>query len=159
MENGNPRDTALSRRGRRPPDARRGHGPRGIAGGRKEGESPMNITITFRHMVGTEAVKRHVHEKVAKLQKFLRQAMTAQVTLAVEGLEHVVEVGVSSGSAHFHATERSEDMYASIDMVLDKLERQIRAAKGAVMAKKRGGTSAGEFAASAEGVPSSSRRT
>ena len=120
----------------------------------------MNITITFRHMVGTEAVKSYAHEKMAKLQKFLRQAMSAQVTLSVEGLEHVAEVGISSGSAHFHATERSEDMYASIDMVHDKLERQIRAAKGANMAKKRGGTSAREFAESAERVapaPASSR--
>lgn len=110
----------------------------------------MNITITFRHMVGTEAVKSYAHEKVAKLQKFLRQAMSAQVTLSVEGLDHIADVGISSGSAHFHATERSEDMYASIDMVHDKLERQIRAAKGATMAKKRGGTSAGEFAADVE---------
>jgi putative sigma-54 modulation protein len=122
----------------------------------------MNITITFRHMVGTEAVKRHAHEKVAKLQKFLRQAMSAQVTLSVEGLEHIAEVNISSGSAHFHATERSEDMYASIDMVHDKLERQICDQKGANQAKKRGGTSAGEFAASAERisaapVPSGSR--
>src|ERR1700760_5130238 len=112
----------------------------------------MNITITFRHMVGTEAVKSYAHEKVAKLQKFLRQAMSAQVTLSVEGLEHIAEVGISSGSAHFHATERSEDMYASIDMVHDKLERQIRAAKGATMAKKRGSTTAGQFAAEAEKV-------
>ena len=51
----------------------------------------MNITITFRHMVGTEAVKSYAHEKMAKLQKFLRQAMSAQVTLSVEGLEHVAE--------------------------------------------------------------------
>jgi putative sigma-54 modulation protein len=120
----------------------------------------MNITITFRHMVGTEAAKSYAHEKVAKLQKFLRQAMTAQVTLSVEGIDHIADVGISSGSAHFHATERSEDMYASIDMVHDKLERQIRAAKGATMAKKRGGTSAGEFAANVEQAavePASSR--
>jgi putative sigma-54 modulation protein len=121
----------------------------------------MNITITFRHMVGTEAVKNYAHEKMAKLQKFLRQAMVAQVTLSVEGLEHVAEVGISSGSGHFLAKERSDDMYASIDMVHDKLERQIRAAKGAVMAKKRGGTTAGEFAAdvekAAEGVSRPSR--
>jgi putative sigma-54 modulation protein len=122
----------------------------------------MNITITFRHMVGTEAVKNYAHEKMAKLQKFLRQAMSAQVTLSVEGLEHVAEVGISSGSAHFHAKERSGDMYASIDMVHDKLERQICGAKGANMAKKRGGTSAGEFAARAErsstaAAPQSSR--
>jgi putative sigma-54 modulation protein len=110
----------------------------------------MNITITFRHMEGTEAVKKHAHEKLAKLQKFLRTAMTAQVTLSVEGLEHVADVNIASGSAHFHATERREDMYASIDMVHDKLERQIRGAKGATMAKKRGGTTAGQFAAEAE---------
>lgn len=106
----------------------------------------MNITITFRHMEGTDAAKRFAHEKVSKLQKFLRQAMTAQVTLSVEGMEHVAEVAIQSGSAHFHASERSQDMYASIDMVIDKLERQIRAAKGANQAKKRGGESAGEFA-------------
>lgn len=76
--------------------------------------------------------------------------MNAQVTLSVEGLEHVAEVSIQSGSAHFHASERSQDMYASIDMVLDKLERQIRGAKGANMAKKRGGESAGEFAQAVE---------
>jgi putative sigma-54 modulation protein len=119
----------------------------------------MNITITFRHMVGTEAVKAYAHEKMAKLQKFLRQAMSAQVTLSVEGLEHVAEVGISSGSAHFHATERGEDMYASIDMVHDKLERQIRAAKGATISKKRGGASAGQFAADGEKVAPVTSRT
>lgn len=110
----------------------------------------MNITTTFRHMEGTEAVKKHTTEKVAKLQKFLRQAMTAQVTLSVEGLEHVADVRIQAGDAHFHATERSEDMYASIDMVLDKLERQINHQKGAKMAQKRGGTTAGQFAAEAD---------
>ena len=117
----------------------------------------MNITITFRHMDGTDAAKRFAHEKVAKLQKFLRQAMNAQVTLSVEGLEHVAEVAIQSGSAHFHASERSQDMYASIDMVLDKLERQIRGAKGATMAKKRGGESAGEFAQAVERAGATSK--
>jgi putative sigma-54 modulation protein len=111
----------------------------------------MNITITFRHMVGTDAVKSYAHEKVAKLQKFLRQAMTAQVTLSVEGLEHIADVRISSGSANYHGTERTADMYASIDTVHDKLERQIRDDKGHTIAKKRGGTSAGEYAADVTG--------
>lgn len=106
----------------------------------------MNIAITFRHMAGTDAVKQYAHDKVAKLQKFLRQAMSAQVTLSVEGTEHIADVNISSGSQHFHAKERSQDMYASID----KLDRQIQANKGANMAKKRGGTSAAEFAAEVE---------
>jgi len=110
----------------------------------------MNITITFRHMDGTEAVKSYAYEKVSKLQKFLRQTMTAQVTLSVEGLDHVVDVRAQSGSASFHAVERNEDMYASIDLVIDKLERQVHAQKGANVAKKHGAMSAGEFAVIAE---------
>jgi putative sigma-54 modulation protein len=107
----------------------------------------LNITITFRHMDGTEAVKQYAHEKVAKLQKYLRQGITAQVTLAVEGIQHIADVRLSAGSTHFQAEERSEDMYASIDLVHDKLERQIRGAKGAMVAKRHGGQRAGEFAA------------
>jgi putative sigma-54 modulation protein len=110
----------------------------------------MNITITFRHMVGTEAVKQYAHDKIAKLQRFLRQAMTAQVTLSIEGNDHVADVNISAGGQHFHAHERSPDMYASIDTVLDKLDRQIQHQKGASVAKKRGGTSAAEFAAELE---------
>lgn len=96
----------------------------------------MNIAITFRHMAGTDAVKQYAHDKVAKLQKFLRQAMSAQVTLSVEGTEHIADVNISSGSQHFHAKERSQDMYASIDNVIDKLDRQIQANKGANIGEK-----------------------
>lgn len=126
---------------------------------RKDRGLSMNITITFRHMVGTDAVKNYAHEKVAKLQKFLRQAMTAQVTLSVEGLDHVAEVNISSGSAHFHAKESANDMYASIDMLHDKLERQIRAAKGATVAKKRGGVSVRELQPESEAGASEPSRT
>jgi putative sigma-54 modulation protein len=115
-----------------------------------EGRPALNITITFRHMDGTEAVKRYAHDKVAKLQKYLRQGISAQVTLSVEGLQHIADVRLSAGSTHFQAEDRSEDMYASIDLVHDKLERQIRGAQGAMVAKRHGGTSAGEFAAELE---------
>src|SRR5689334_17094683 len=72
-----------------PHDACAERAGRAFAGGRKGRRHSMNITITFRHMVGTDAVKQYAHDKIAKLQKFLRQAMTAQVTLSVEGLEHI----------------------------------------------------------------------
>jgi putative sigma-54 modulation protein len=51
---------------------------------------------------------------------------------------HHVEIDVHAGHDHVHAHETSEDMYASIDMVVDKIERQIRSAKGSVTAKKKG---------------------
>ena len=89
----------------------------------------MNIAITFRHMDATDAVKAYATEKVGRLQKFLRQPMHGQVTLSCQGPQHrlhSVEVTLQAGGEHYHAHETSEDMYATIDKVTDKLERQVR---------------------------------
>lgn len=118
----------------------------------------MNITFSFRQMDGTEAIKQHAEEKIAKLQKFLRSAMKAQVTLSVEGNDHMADVQISAGSTRIRGSERSADIYSAIDLVIDKLERQIRSAKGAASSKKRGGMKAAEFAAvAAEAAAKSSR--
>ena len=98
----------------------------------------MNISITFRHMEVSDAIKRYASDKVSKLQKFLHQPMEGKVTLSLEKLKHVAEVRLSSGSEHLEASDSSADMYASIDKVIDKLERQIRASKGAMLATRRG---------------------
>lgn len=100
----------------------------------------MNITVTFRHMDASDAIRNYASEKVKKLQKFLRQPMTARVTLSLDNQTHVAETQLSSGGAHLEAKEASSDLYASIDGVIDKLERQIRGVKGAAESKKhRGG--------------------
>ncbi|HEX4474283.1 MAG TPA: ribosome-associated translation inhibitor RaiA [Polyangiaceae bacterium] len=99
----------------------------------------MNITVTFRHVDTSEAIKQHATDKIAKLQKFLRQPMTAHVTFSLEKLLHQVEARISCGGDRFEAHEVTDDMYASIDKVLTKLERQIRGTKGAAQSKKRRG--------------------
>jgi putative sigma-54 modulation protein len=99
----------------------------------------VNISITFRHMDASEAIKSYAEEKVSKLQRFLRRPMSAKVTLSIDRLKHIAETRVSSGGAHLEAKEAGEDMYASIDRVIDKLERQIRGQKGAAQSKKRRG--------------------
>jgi len=105
----------------------------------------MNISITFRHMVTTEAVKGYATEKVAKIQRFLRAPLKGQVTLSCQHDRlHSVEVDIHAGHDHFHAHETSEDMYASIDKVIDKIERQIGSAKGTITAKKKGADRASE---------------
>jgi len=86
----------------------------------------MNISITFRQMDATEAIKGYATEKVSRLQKFLRQPLHGQVTLSCQKTVHLAEVDLHAGGSHYHAHESSEDMYASIDRVVDKLERQIR---------------------------------
>lgn len=97
----------------------------------------MNVTITFRHMESTESLKAHALKKVERLQKFLRQPMTARVTLAVEKHEQEVEVQLQSGGEWYEAKDVSEDTYASIDKVVAKLERQIRNAHGVESTRRR----------------------
>jgi putative sigma-54 modulation protein len=69
----------------------------------------MNVSITFRHMDASEAIKKHTAAKLGKLQKFLRQPMTAKVTISVDKLKHVAEARISSGGAHLEAKARSAD--------------------------------------------------
>jgi putative sigma-54 modulation protein len=97
----------------------------------------MNVSITFRHMDASEAIKKHAAAKLGKLQKFLRQPMTAKVTISVDKLQHVAEARISSGGAHLEAKESSDDMYISIDRMIDKLDRQIRVSKGAAESRRR----------------------
>jgi putative sigma-54 modulation protein len=111
----------------------------------------MNITITFRHMDASDAVKIYATEKVARMQRFLRWPMKGQVTLCCQHDRlHSVEVDVHAGHAHFHAHETSEDMYTSIDKVADKIERQILSAKESVTGKRKGAERASEHLLSQE---------
>jgi putative sigma-54 modulation protein len=90
-----------------------------------------NISITFRHVEPSDAIKQHAEEKISKLQRFLRQPMSARVTLSLEKLEH--------GAEHLEAHEVCEDMYIAIDRAVQKLERQISGSKGSAQSRRRGG--------------------
>ena len=113
----------------------------------------MNVSITFRHMDASEAIKKHTAAKLGKLQKFLRQPMTAKVTISVEKLKHVAEARISSGGAHLEAKESSGDMYTSIDRMIEKLDRQIRVTKGAAESRRRTAKAAAEAEALDEPAP------
>ena len=121
----------------------------------------MNISITFRHMAASDAIKVYASDKVSKLQRFLRQPMTAKVTLSIDRLKHVAETRISSGGAHLEAKESSADMYGSIDRVIEKLERQIRGQKGAAESKKKRGRDSikSSVVASAAPLPEPKRTT
>jgi putative sigma-54 modulation protein len=100
-----------------------------------------NISITFRHVDPSDAIKAHAEEKVQKLQRFLRQPMSARITLSLEKLEQGAEIRISSGGEHLEAHEVCEDMYMAIDRAVQKLERQISGSKGSAQSKLRRGTS------------------
>ena len=97
----------------------------------------MTISFTFRHMEPSDAIRNYAESKILKLQKLLIHPMSARVTLAIEKQQHVAEVQLDSGPEHVEAKESCEELYASIDQVIDKLERQITANKGGKIARNR----------------------
>jgi putative sigma-54 modulation protein len=116
----------------------------------------MNIAITFRHLEASDAIKAHATEKIAKLQKFLRAPMRARVTVSLEDKSHGVEVEVNAGAGHFVASEWGDDMYACVDKVLAKLERQITGAHSSNVTRRKGADNAAAFAvAQNESLPPS----
>jgi putative sigma-54 modulation protein len=103
----------------------------------------MEVSFTFRQVEPSEGVKNYAREKIAKLQKFLRSPLTADVVLSMERHLHTVEVMVHGDGNRFAGSHHSEDMYASIDLVIDKIDRQIRDDKeaNADRRKQTGGVS------------------
>lgn len=96
----------------------------------------MNISVTFRNLESTEAIKAHINEKVGRVRKFLQGPVEAQVVLSVERYLHGCDVTISAGNMVFKGREETEDMYTSIDKVMDKVEKQIRKSKGRVRASR-----------------------
>jgi len=97
----------------------------------------MECTFTFRHVEPSEGVKNYAREKLAKLQKYFRSPLKADVTFSMERHLHTVEVMVHGDGHRFAGTHQSEDMYTSIDLVIDKIDRQVRDDKDALADRRK----------------------
>ncbi len=86
----------------------------------------MDITITGKNIDVTNSLREYVKKKIGKLEKYFNQLLDAHVVLTVEKLNHITEVTINGDSVTFHAEVRTEDMYASVDNLFEKLEKQIR---------------------------------
>ncbi|MFD0961887.1 ribosome hibernation-promoting factor, HPF/YfiA family [Paenibacillus chungangensis] len=102
----------------------------------------MNCNIRGQRFQVTEALRDYVEKKLSRLEKYFETPITSEihVTLSVTKGQHTVEVTIPLVGVMLRAEERSEDMYASIDLVVDKLERQIRKHKTKVNRKFKGGS-------------------
>lgn len=107
----------------------------------------MAISITFRHMDSTDALKNYVHEKLERIQRYLRAPLDAHVTLFQERHQFIAEMHITTSGKVYQARHDSDDMYKSIDLVVDKIEYQIARAHDAAARNKKGGQSAAEVAA------------
>ncbi|OQK18676.1 hypothetical protein AU255_04305 [Methyloprofundus sedimenti] len=85
----------------------------------------MQVSVTGRHVDVTEAMKQHVEDKISKLKRHFDHVTDIHVILTVEKLEQKAEATVQISGAVLFADDVQEDMYAAIDNMVDKLDRQI----------------------------------
>ncbi|HDP79370.1 MAG TPA: ribosome-associated translation inhibitor RaiA [Spirochaetes bacterium] len=85
----------------------------------------MKIIITGRRMEISPSLKDYVEKKLEKLEKYFNQLIDIHVVMNVEKLDHMVDVMVNGDGVQFYALEKSGDMYSSIDLIVDKIEKQI----------------------------------
>ncbi|KAA0874055.1 ribosome hibernation promoting factor [Nitrincola tapanii] len=85
----------------------------------------MQINITGHHVELTDALNSYVHTKFERLERHFDNITNVQVTLSVEKLRQKAEADMHIAGGEVFAQAESEDMYAAIDAMIDKLDRQI----------------------------------
>jgi putative sigma-54 modulation protein len=90
----------------------------------------MQIAVTFRHMETSEAARNYVAEKVERLQKYIENPQEVHVVLSAEKFRQTAEITIVSDGMTLNSQGKDTDLYAAIDQMVDRMERQIRERKG-----------------------------
>ncbi len=98
----------------------------------------VKVSVTFRHTQPTDALKHYAEEKLHRIAKYCYQPLDAHVVLSVDSKERqVAEVELHTRGTTIHGKEETPDLYSAIDLVMDKIERQVQKIKAKTQDKRR----------------------
>ena len=101
----------------------------------------MQTSVTFKNLDSSDTLKSYVEEKLDRFDRLLDNPAEANVVLSVEKFRHMAEINIIGDRLAINGKEETIDMYSAIDMVLDKLEKQIKKSKQKIR-ERRGGSKA-----------------
>ena len=96
----------------------------------------MSVNVKGRNINVTPALKEYVEKKITKVTKQFKTVGDISAVLKVEHGNHIVEITVPASGILLRAQETTKDMYSSIDLVVEKIERQIHKYKTRLMKRK-----------------------
>jgi putative sigma-54 modulation protein len=102
----------------------------------------MRVSVRGKNVHVSDSLKSYVERKLQKLSKYFSNIKEAQVTQTIQRNWHVIEVQVEGDGVFLRGEERSPDMYACVDAVVEKLEKQVKRFKGKLMLHPREGVGA-----------------
>lgn len=86
----------------------------------------MQINLTGHHVEITDSLRNYVTEKMGRLEKHFDKVSNTHVILSVENVRQKAEATVNMSGNNIFAESTADDMYASIDTLVDKLDRQVK---------------------------------
>lgn len=88
----------------------------------------MNLSFAFKNFEASDHLKKYARRRMEKLGRFFGKSgdLDCEVVMTVDKFRNRCEVNLNGEGLHINATEVAQDMYAAIDLVLDKLESQIK---------------------------------
>lgn len=89
----------------------------------------MKLKISFKHLEHTPALDQRIHEKSEKFEKYFQGNTNVQWFCWVHNDEHWAEIKVHGPKFNFFAKASADNMYKSLDLVVEKMERQIEKQK------------------------------
>lgn len=89
----------------------------------------MNIAITTRGYKAPDRLKNYVNSKINRLNRFSDIIMNGEAIISYEKMDQIVDFKIKLKHKMIHITEKSEDVFKSVDLAIDKLERQVAKAK------------------------------
>ncbi|MBS3809891.1 MAG: ribosome-associated translation inhibitor RaiA [Desulfobacterales bacterium] len=99
----------------------------------------MQTSVTFKNLDPSDHLKSYVSTKLDRFDKLLDNPAEAQVVLSVEKIRHIAEIRLKGDRLNIVCRENSSDMYSSIDLALDKLEKQLKKQKAKIKNHRQGG--------------------
>ena len=103
-------------------------------------EKAIPITVTFRHIAPTDALRAHAEKKLSHLTGKVPGATDVHVVLSAQPPHHhrqLAEITIHGSHHVLTASEETNDMYVAIDLAVGKLESQIRTLKGKMVGQPR----------------------
>jgi len=85
----------------------------------------MNVQVSGHHIEVTQAIREYVLSKLERVQRHFDQVIEMSVILSVQKLRQKAEISVHLPGKDIHVESDDEDMYAAIDLMMDKLDRQV----------------------------------
>ncbi len=86
----------------------------------------MRITVTFRQMEATDALRQHAEKRLRRVAKYVHRAVDAHVILSVVKRRHIAEIVLNADRTTLTVKEETDDLYSAIDLAIDKLEQRAR---------------------------------